>query len=715
MIRGMRLLPIAFAALLFSPIQLHASSASRTFTLEQVMSAPFVSDMTAAPAGGRVAWIANDEGRRNIWVAQPDSRLGSHASAQQITHYTADDGQEISGLAWSADGEWLAYTRGGDSEWPERPAPNPALLTAGVKQEMWLISANGGTPRDIGEGNAGAISPSGDVIAYLLKGQIWTVSLKDAAAKPQQLFQGRGEEQDLRWSPDGSALAFVSARDDHSFIGVYRFATKTLEYLMPATYSDSDPVWSPDSRHVAFVRQPLEPEYGSRWMREAEVPWSICVADAGSGDGRAVWQAEHGAGSIFHETGGVSELWWSAGGRIVFPWERGGWTRLYAVPWQGGEAALLTPGDFEVDQVAFSLDRKRIVYSSNQHGSDPLDEDRKHLWSVSIDGVRDGGAPQALTHGDGIETEPAIASDGAIALVRMDARVPARAAVLEASGPRDLAPQTIPADFPAAKLVVPEQVIFSAADGMRIHGQLFLPADGKEKHPAVVFFHGGSRRQMLLGWNPMGYYSNAYAMNQYLAGRGYVVLSINYRSGIGYGLNFRQALHFGPGGASEYNDVIGAGLYLRSRADVDGKRIGAWGGSYGGYLTALALARASDLFAAGVDLHGVHDWSLEVDLWKPSSYFTFDRAAASRVAWESSPMASLDTWRSPVLLIQGDDDRNVMFAQTVRLANALRARGVPVEEHVFPDEIHDFLLHRDWMTAYRLGADFFDRKLAVQH
>ena len=184
--------------------------------------------------------------------------------------------------------------------------------------------------------------------------------------------------------------------------------------------------------------------------------------------------------------------------------------------------------------------------------------------------------------------------------------MPARAAVLEASGPRDLAPQTVPADFPAAKLVVPQQVIFSAADGMRIHGQLFLPDDGKAKHPAVVFFHGGSRRQMLLGWNPMGYYSNAYAMNQYLASRGYVVLSINYRSGIGYGLNFRQALHFGPGGASEYNDVIGAGLYLRSRADVDGKRIGAWGGSYGGYLTALALARASDLFAAGVDLHGVH-------------------------------------------------------------------------------------------------------------
>ena len=709
---GMRSLParLFFSAFPFlvALVPTHATPVEQKFTLDEVMSAPFVSELTAAPAGARVAWIANERGRRNIWVAQ----LAAHGNAQQITHYTEDDGQEISGLTWSADGEWLAYTRGGDAEWPERPAPNPALLTAGVKQEMWLISANGGTPRDLGEGHAGAISPSGDAIAYLLHGQIWTASLKDTAAKPEQLLQARGEEKDLRWSPDGSALAFVSARDDHSFVGVYRFATKTLEYLAPGTYSDSNPMWSPDSKQVAFVRQPLESEYALRWLREGE-PWSICVAGVQSGDGREVWRAERGAGSIFHETNGASELWWSADGKIVFPWERGGWTRLYAVPSHGGEATLLTPGEFEVDHVAFSGDRKRIVYSSNQHGSDPLDEDRKHLWSVSLGTVvEDGGAPEALTHGNGIETEPTIASNGEVALVRMDARVPARAAVLETGGARDLAPQTIPADFPATKLVVPQQVIFSAADGMRIHGQLFLPADGKAKHPAVVFFHGGSRRQMLLGWNPMGYYSNAYAMNQYLASRGYVVLSINYRSGIGYGLNFRQTLHFGPGGASEYNDVIGAGLYLRGRTDVDGSRIGVWGGSYGGYLTALALARASDLFAAGVDLHGVHDWSLEVDLWKPSSEFTWDRAAASRLAWDSSPVASLDTWRSPVLLIQGDDDRNVLFAQTVRLANALRARGVPVEEHVFPDEIHDFLLHRDWLTAYRLGADFFDRKLA---
>ncbi len=280
---------------------------------------------------------------------------------------------------------------------------------------------------------------------------------------------------------------------------------------------------------------------------------------------------------------------------------------------------------------------------------------------------------------------------------------------------KDLAPQLVPADYPAAKLVVPQQVIFTAADGMKIHGQLFLPAnagDGK-RHPALVFFHGGSRREMLLGYHYMDYYSNAYAMNQYLASLGYIVLSANYRSGIGYGLNFREAINYGASGASEYNDVQGAGLYLRNRADVDAARIGAWGGSYGGYLTALALARSSDMFAAGVDFHGVHDWSARLRQGGPN---TAPGAEDSnmRVAFESSPMASVKTWKSPVLLMQGDDDRNVDFSQTVTMARALRAQGVEFEEHVFPDEIHGFLMHKSWVTAYGLTADFFGRKLGVQ-
>ncbi len=148
--------------------------------------------------------------------------------------------------------------------------------------------------------------------------------------------------------------------------------------------------------------------------------------------------------------------------------------------------------------------------------------------------------------------------------------------------------------------------------------------------------------------------------------------------------------------------------YLISRNDIDSARIGLWGGSYGGYLTALGLARNSDIFAAGVDMHGVHDWSLRNSA---SPWIDYNNAEAQKVARESSPIASMETWRSPVLLIHGDDDRNVAFAQTVDLVRRLRERKVTFEQIVFPDEVHDFLLHRHWVEAYTAGAGFFDRYL----
>jgi dipeptidyl aminopeptidase/acylaminoacyl peptidase len=219
---------------------------------------------------------------------------------------------------------------------------------------------------------------------------------------------------------------------------------------------------------------------------------------------------------------------------------------------------------------------------------------------------------------------------------------------------------------------------------------------------------------MLLGWHYMDYYNNAYAMNQYMASQGYVVLSINYRSGIGYGMAFREAVNFGPNGGSEFSDVEGAGLYLKSRPDVEADHIGLWGGSYGGYLTAMGLAHASNLFAAGVDFHGVHDWSARGFAFGPVSASSAPNPArdeAARVAFDSSPMAAVKTWHSPVLLIHGDDDRNVNFDQTIMLVAALRAQGTYFEQMIIPDEIHGFLRHGSWLRAYRATVDFFGRKL----
>jgi dipeptidyl aminopeptidase/acylaminoacyl peptidase len=219
---------------------------------------------------------------------------------------------------------------------------------------------------------------------------------------------------------------------------------------------------------------------------------------------------------------------------------------------------------------------------------------------------------------------------------------------------------------------------------------------------------------MLLGWHYMAYYSNAYAVNQYLAAHGFVVLSVNYRLGIGYGRTFHQAEHAGLAGSSEYQDVVAGGRFLQAVPGVDGKRIGIWGGSYGGLLTALALARNSDIFAAGVDIHGVHDWSRFLDEWvgkTQTRYEKGDREEALRVAWESSPDASISTWKSPVLLIQGDDDRNVPFQQTVDLERRLTEQGVPHEELVIPNEIHGFLRAASWQRVDEAVAEFLARTL----
>jgi dipeptidyl aminopeptidase/acylaminoacyl peptidase len=124
----------------------------------------------------------------------------------------------------------------------------------------------------------------------------------------------------------------------------------------------------------------------------------------------------------------------------------------------------------------------------------------------------------------------------------------------------------------------------------------------------------------------------------------------------------------------------------------------------------MGLSRASDLFAAGVDMHGVHDWNEGIRTFVPD-YNRLDDPEFARTAFDASPLASVDTWRSPVLLIHGDDDRNVSFIQSINLVAALRKRHVDVEQLVFPDEVHDFLRHEDWVRAYKASADFLQRRL----
>ncbi len=687
-------------AILSVTLLLAAGAAAAEVTIENLLAPAFPSSPLASPDGHALAWLENERGARSVWTAEAPAW-----KARRVADFPNDDGLELSQLAWSPDRSAVVFVRGGDEG--GAPKTNPTSNPAGAKATVWYAEASGKHPaRALGEGGEPAVSPRGDRVVFVRGGQLWAIGLGKKASAAQ-LTHLKGEQGGPRFSPDGAAIAFVSHRQTHAFVGVLDAAAQHVVWLDPGVDRDLAPAWSPDGKAIAFVRLAARHKLPAFVARRTGQPWSIRVADPATGKGHEVFLAAPGDGSVFHffETQ-ETNLWWTADGRLVFPWEKSGWNHLVSIPAAGGAAVDLTPGKFEVEHATLAPDGKTFDFTCNEG-----DLDGRRLERVAAA----GGPTERLDAGDEkFEFYPTPLAGGALAWLESAARQPLTAMLRDGSGAtRPLRPGEVATDFPATELVTPRNVVFTATDGLAIHGQLFAPADaGATKRPGVIFVHGGPPRQMYAAFHPMDYYSGAYALNQYLVAHGFVVLSVNYRSGIGYGLAFREATGIGEDGATEFRDVLGGALYLKSLPGVDGARIGIWGGSYGGYLTALALARASDLFKAGVDFHGVHDWNLEF----PDPPFTrtyLDTAAMLDRAWRASPLSDIATWRSPVLLIQGDDDHNVPFVETIRLAEALRKQGVRFETLVFPDEIHGFLLHRSWLTAYHATADFLARELSV--
>jgi dipeptidyl aminopeptidase/acylaminoacyl peptidase len=670
------------------------------FTLEQVLSSPFPSGLVVASNRGRVAWVFDARGVRNVWAADAPSY-----AARQVTHY-GEEGVPIASLVLTPDGKTVVYARGTELNGAGEVA-DPSSRTRAPKQQVWAMEVDGGEPRllgDLGCPEEGCediqLSPDGQFAAWAAHKQLWIAPLSAASPAPLLTYV-RGKSSSPKWSPEGRQIAFVSDRDDHSLIAVYDFGRDSIAYLVPSVDRDGMPRWSPDGTQIAFVRRPGVTDKVPL-IPVRPTPWAIWVADAATGNAKEIWRSGKAINDSFPELTADVSFHFAGGNRIVFASEQDGRNHLYSIPSAGGSATLLTPGEFDVEDVKLSSDRRSVLYSSNQD-----DVDRRHLWRVSAE----GGKPQPLTQGETLEWSPVETGQGNDLLcLGSSATSPAMPYRITGKGREMIAAAALPAEFPAQELVTPKLVVFKSEDGLEIHGQLFVPAGRTAAGPALVFMHGGPIRQMLPGFHYMEYYHNAYAMNQYLASRGYVVLSVNYRLGIMYGRAFREPAAGGWRGSSEYKDIVAAAHHLAGLAIVDKKKIGLWGGSYGGLLTALGLARNSDIFAAGVDFHGVHDWSVFLPRWenRPAAP---DAGDAAKLAFQSSPNASVDRWKSPVLLIHGDDDRNVPFSQTTDLVQRLREHQVPFEQMILPDEIHDFLLWHSWIRAYGATAEFFDRTL----
>lgn len=710
-------------------------AATRSFSIDDVLLAPYCQNLTGA--GNRAVWVVNERGMRNLYTATFPNPL-----PRKLTSYTADDGQELGDVTVSPDGRWVAFVRGGGKN-SQGDSPNPASVSAPAEQVIYVMPTGApALPLRVGVGSrpVWAPEPAGTPggtqrLLFGRGGQLYLARLADLTSQltrkePVLLFTARGKQADYRFSPDGRRVVFTSYRGYHNLIGVYEFARNQVRWLAPGVDRDQFPVWSPDGRQVAFIRVPGQ-RHGELNNIQGGNPFAIWMTPVDSlvdglpHPGRMLWQSPADDGG-FAQYYPAEPIRWTATNRILFFSEHENWMHVYALnpALSGTGAALptdLTPGDAETEETTVSADGTYLYYSSNLN-----DPDRRHLWRVQLEtGTREAittTTAGADSTSDGIETDPLLleSTAGQMLVYRSASwNQPTGIAYLSIGTLPEtkLFPTELPAAFPATLLTRPQAVTFAAADGLVIHGQLFLPKDkatkASVKAPALLFMHGGPMRQMLLGWHYRGaYYANAYAMNQYLAAQGYVVLSVNYRAGIGYGRAFRRAEKQGPRGASEYQDVLAAARYLQQRPEVNPGQLGLWGGSYGGYLTAMGLARNSDLFTCGVDLHGVHDWAWRGNMLEPGGGWGIGEPEMKE-AFASSPNANLDGWRAPCLFIHGDDDRNVAFAETVDLVQKLRRRNVPAEVLIFPDDVHNFLLHRNWLATYSAMSKFFGKYMPV--
>ena len=725
-----------------------AASAQKPPTMAQFLSPGYPSSLVSAKKADRLVWVVLDAGKRNVYTA-----VGPEFRPVRLTSFLEDNGVDTAEPSVSDDGSVIVFVRGhtlNREGWGANPTSNPD----GPERAVWAVRSAGGPAWRLGEVTTPVLSPDGRIVAFAKDGLIYAYavapgSLPPAIAKGEKaLITAAGNNLNPRWSPDGTKLAFVSDRGDHAFIGIYDVRKRAVTFLSPSVDRDTSPTWSGDGKRIAFIRRPGLPFgqqaqagtggignppgpaaatlsvprlqgqrggglFGAAGLRGgdraapsgvplATVPglyssqlpggyrMAFMVADLATGDAREFWHPAPDDMTF----GAVNAITW-AGDVVLFTADPGEWLRFYSVKVDGGAAAPLaiTPDDGFIEGAAFtslSADGRTMFYCNNLG-----DIERRHVWKVATS----GGEPVQLTRGEGIETYPVpVASGRQVALIAADARRPQAIALVPAAGgaPKIVYP-TLPKDFPLDWHVVPQNVLTKAADGLEIHNQLFLPKDLKpgERRPALIFVHGGPVRQMLLGYHYMWFYHLAYAMNEWLAAQGYVVLSVNYRSGVGYGKSFRNAPNTGQRGNAEYQDVVAGAKYLQSRQDVDPKRVGIWGLSYGGLLTSEALARNSDIFVAGVDMAGVHLYTNTLD--------------PANVAYTSSSASAVDTWKSPVLLIQGDDDRNVAFTQMTGLVQLLRARHVYHEVVVFPDDVHESLLYKRWLYTFDRMEQFLDR------
>ena len=692
---------LVFAAVVLFLVPAAATDSPRgSLTIDRISHVKYPSAPAWSPDGSKIAFLWDSWGKQDLFVVTPGQR------PVQLTDFPLDPEiltSDINGFAWVSPNEILFSRDRG--LWTVAP-------TAGAKPSRY-----GG-----GLGDAGNFTLSRDkkLIAFTRGGQIWIASLKDKTQRPVTGLAPMNAGNPA-FSFDGEWIAFTSnSGGQPADQGLLAFNGDRMRVV---GNSGGVVAGGAVERRLGVVSA-----YGGdiTWIPVVGNPGSVqftadrsLVWSEGSATGKTreikTWKAGSAPRTLWRDS---DERWFSPTGRdskvivspdgksVAFVSDRTGWIHVYVMPVDAtseSQAKQLTTGGFLAGLGNWSADSSRIAYHRSEAGN-------QYERFINIVDVKSGLSQPVVTM-RGVNYDPAFSPDGSqvvfhrtdiensldlyTAAIRTNA-TPVRLSdsMPEGVNKTDFSPVT-PVSFPSRldKKPVPATLMVSKT------------IDRTKKNPALVWIHGSGSDQNFLGWHP-GSYRMYYSLCQYLAQQGYVILTPDYRGSSGFSRDWSTGVHMGIG-VNDTADVAAGADYLKTLDYVDPNRIGVFGLSYGGFLTLQAMTVDPTLWRAGVDVAGVVDWATYgAGYTTPRLGTPVQNPEIYRV---SAPILHMDQLERPLLVLHGTNDRNVSFADSLRLFDVLIKLGKPFESQIYPGEIHFFRRDIVLRDAWRRIEEFFDR------